>query len=146
MVWFIDCCCDQVRKPKRRTNPAAAQNTANNSVACLNSSHHPQLHWPEFGYLLDKIAAAASAARKKGRSKQQQQQQVELPPGLQQMGPEVAPVLDWQDAAAAEQREQEALLADDADAGACFSGYFTPHVPVSVVMCQQLQHDLMLDY
>lgn len=106
----------QVRKPKRRTVAAASQESAAGSIACLNSSYHPQLHWPEFGYLLDKIAAAASAARKKGRGKQQQQH-VELPPGLQRVGPEVAPVLDWQDAAAAEQREQEALLQDDADAG-----------------------------
>lgn len=112
----LQCGVLQVRKPKRRVITPASASTTINNIVCLNSSQQPQLHWAEFGYLLDKIAAAAAAARKKGKT-QLQQQQMELPPGLQRSVPEVVPVMDWQDAAAAEQREQEALMADDADAG-----------------------------
>lgn len=68
--------------------------------------------------MLDKLSAATSAARKKGSNRHQQQQHpLELPPGLQRIEPEIAAVMDWQDAAAVEQREQQVLLADDADAG-----------------------------
>ncbi|KAF6251838.1 hypothetical protein COO60DRAFT_580039 [Scenedesmus sp. NREL 46B-D3] len=60
----------QVRKPKRRANAAGMQQldaAAGASVACLNASHHPQLAWPEFGYILDRLAAAAAAARVSSR-------------------------------------------------------------------------------
>ncbi|WIA33974.1 hypothetical protein OEZ86_007069 [Tetradesmus obliquus] len=107
----------QVRKPKRRANIAAMQQSdaaAGASVACLNASHHPQLAWPEFGYILDRLAAAAAAARV-GRRRGEQQQLASMA-----VGPRTAAVMDWQDAAAAEEREQQALLleGDDADAGA----------------------------
>jgi hypothetical protein len=85
------------------------------SVACLNSSHHPQLAWPEFGYILDRLAAAAAAARVSSRRRGDPQQL-----GSMAGGPQLTAVMDWQDAAAAEEREAAALLleGDDADAGA----------------------------
>jgi hypothetical protein len=85
------------------------------SIACLNASHHPQLAWPEFGYLLDRLAAAAAAARVSSRRRGDPQQHSSMA-----VGPQPTAVMDWQDAAAAEEREAAALLldGDDADAGA----------------------------
>jgi hypothetical protein len=105
------------RKPARLANLGAASSSSAaaavgasasiNGVPRLNAAHHPGLEWPEFGYLLDKVAAAARlASRQAGRAA--------ADAGTTQTGA----VLDWGGAAAAAAAEAAALGADGDEAAA----------------------------
>lgn len=125
--------CLQVRKPKRPARLAAlpdltaaglsadAATGLSGTAERLNASHHPALQWPEFGHLLDKLAAAAAAAARGGRRGRAAAADGAAAPGLLlgAGGPVPAAVLDWNDAAAAEAAEQAAIEQhqDDMTAG-----------------------------
>ncbi|KAF8057098.1 rpsL [Scenedesmus sp. PABB004] len=128
----------QVRKPKRRTAGAALEAAVASGAASLNASSHPGLAWPEFGYLLDACAAAVAAARSSGRRGARG-----AAAGALGGGPQVAAVMDWQDAAAAAAREAEALQDDDADAGdlGCDAGYEDDYGPDSHLADASLLED-----
>jgi hypothetical protein len=121
----------QVRKPKRPARLAAlpdltaagfsadAATGFSGAAERLNASHHPALQWPEFGHLMDTLAAAAAAAR--GSRRGRAAVDGAAVPGLLlgAGGPVPAAVLDWNDAAAAEAAEQAAIeqQQDDMTAG-----------------------------
>jgi hypothetical protein len=104
---------------------AASSGATRNGVPRLNASHHALLQWPEFGYLLDKLAAAAAAARRAGRgvAAAAGAGAGALPAALRGAeGPATAALLDWRDAAAAEAAEAAALAGADEDGGGAADG------------------------
>jgi len=109
----------QVRKPRRKAVTELSVRSSDSScattAAALNAAYHPQLHWPELGYLLDKLASAAAASGLRSKRRDQQHQQ-QAATGLLRLGTQVTSVMDWQDAVAAEQHQQEVLMVDDGDA------------------------------
>ena len=106
----VSCCPVQVRKPKRPARlaalpdltTAAAAGFGSSTAERLNASYHPNLQWPEFGYLLDKLAAASSKGGRRGRAAAGVEGGVGSVLLRGAGGPVPAAVLDWGDAAAAD--------------------------------------------
>lgn len=125
-------CCGvlQVRKPKRparlnclpdlttaATGSSSAAAAAGGQLAAaaerLNASYHPQLQWPEFGHLLDSLAAAGGGRGRRGGRGAAAAVVLAGPVG----GPVPAAVLDWGDAAAAEAADRAQLEQQQQEAG-----------------------------
>jgi hypothetical protein len=109
----------QVRKPKRparlaalpdlTSGPSSSSSSSGTAAGLssvterLNASYHPNLQWPEFGYLLDSLAAAAAKGSRRCRGGAAVGVEGAATALLRGAGgPATAPVLDWVDAAAAE--------------------------------------------
>jgi hypothetical protein len=107
----------QARKPRRRVMVREALPHGKAGVACLNSARHPGggLNWPELGHLLEFITAAAAGGRR-GRSGANNGGSAGG--HLQAVAPQLAAIMDWQDAAAAAERDAQALQLPHDDDGA----------------------------